>query len=204
MRKFLLAGVALLGIAALARAQVNVVPQVGVATANLRQNTYGAISVGLVPASSATDIACLDGAASKTVTLRRLVISGTAGTAITTPVVVLRRATLDTGGTPATGLALPVAGKFNSTEPASVATLTAYTANPTVNDSSPTYLMAPAVSFAVTTGAVSPTVLNFGSSVDAYDMGLDLKSATQQICLNLNAATVATGVLAISMEWVEQ
>ena len=187
-----------------AMAQVNVVPQVGVNTANLRLNTYGSISIGLVPVASATDIWCMSGSASKTIIIHRLIISGTAGTAITTPVVILRRVSLDTGGTPATTTALPVAGKYDSTNATATSVLTAYTANPTIVDSSPTYLAAPAISFPVTTGAIAPTEINFGGWPDPYDQGLVLRGAAQQVCLNLNAVSISSGVLAISSEWTEQ
>ena len=204
LRRLLTSLAALSFLCSAALAQVNVVPQVGVNSANIRQNTYGAISVGLVPAASATDIFCISGSASKTVTVRRILISGSAGTAITTPFVLLRRVSLDTGGTPATGIALPVAGRFSSINAAATAVLTAYTANPTINDSSPTYVAAVAVSVPVTTSQALFTELIFGSRIDAYDQGLDLRGAAQQLCLNLNAASISSGVLAISIEWIEQ
>ena len=204
MNRFFLSILVGMALGGVALSQVNVVPQVGLNTANLRQNTYGAISIGLVPAASATDIFCISGSATKAVTIRRVVLSGTAGTAVTTPVVFLRRVSLDTGGTAATSTALPVAGSFNSNSPAATAVLTAYTANPTIVDSSPTYLFAPAVSFPVTTTATEADEYNFGTSVDAYDMGLNLVGAAQQLCLNLNGVSITSGVLAISIEWVEQ
>ena len=188
-----------------ALAQVNVVPQVGVNTANLRYPTYGAISIGLVPAAAATDIACLQGSASKVVTLNRLLISGTAGTAITTPFVILKRVLLDSGGTPATSTALPVAGKYDPQFGTATATLNAWTANPTINDASPTYIAAPAVTLPVTASSgTTPTEVNFGTWSDAYNAGIVLRGATQAVCINLNAATVTSGVLAITFEWVEQ
>lgn len=186
-----------------AMAQVNVVPQVGLNTANLRQNTYGAVSVGLVPAAAATDFFCISGSATKTVIIHNILLSGTAGTAITTPFVMLRRIALDTGGTAAVGIALPVAAKFDSTTAAATAVLTAYTANPTINDASPSLLSAPAVYIPVTTTGVGPTPNAFGTDSDMYDQGLVLRGAAQQLCLNLNGVTITSGVLATSIEWTE-
>lgn len=203
-KKAFLAGAALLTLGGALSAQVNVVPQIGVSTDTLRKSTYGAISIGLVPAASATDIFCISGSATKTVTVRRLILSGTAGTAVTTPVVLLRRVSLDTGGTAATSTALPVAGAFDSNNATATAVLTAYTANPTIVDSSPTYLAAPAVAFATTTTANAATEYVFGTNVDGYDQSLVLRGATQQLCLNLNAVSVSSGVLATSIEWTEQ
>lgn len=205
MKKLLLLLALGLGLLAPAQAQVNSVPQVGVISAIQKLRTYSAAAVGLVPAASATDILCLNGSSSAAISLREIIISGSAGTAITTPVLLYRRVSLDTGGTAATGLALPVGVANISTDSAPTATLTAYTANPTVVDSSPSLLVAPAVSFSVTTGTNSPVVINAGTQVDFFSKGYDIPkgSTTQQLCLNLNGVTVTTGVLAISLQWIE-
>lgn len=203
-RNLILAGSALALVAASAAAQVNVVPQAGLITNILKNPTYAAYSVGLVPAASATDIFCISPGTSKNISIKKLILSGTAGTAITTPVLVYRRASLDTGGTAATSLALPVAAPLLASDPASGATLTAYTANPTVNDSSPVLLSAAAVSFAVTTTANYPTIIPFSTGVDMFERGVDLqKNTTQQICLNLNGVSISSGVLTVGIEWQE-
>ena len=209
MRRTLIAAslTALLGAGAIALAQgVNTVPQVGLITSTLNQNTFSAISVGLVPAASATDIFCLNGSTSKVVSLTRLLVTGTAGTAITTPVILKLNHSLDTGGTAATTLALPVAAANNGLDTAT-ATLTAYTANPTVNDSTPSYLLAPAISFGATTTVNQPVEFHSGHNVDWFDKHWDIQKAStvvQQLCLNLNAVSISSGVLAISAEWTEQ
>lgn len=184
---------------------VNTVPQVGVICDITRNATYAAASVGLVPAASATDIFCINAASTKTISIREITISGTAGTAITTPVLLYRRVSQDTGGTPATSLALPVPVAMNSANATPAATLTAYTGNPTIVDSSPSLLAAPAISFSVTTGTNSPVIINGGAQVDIQAQGFDLtKGSTQQLCLNLNGVSVSSGVLAIGMKWTEQ
>lgn len=208
MIRNLLLGTVALGLIALAaaEAQVNVVPQVGMISSILRQNTYSAISIGLVPAASATDFLCLNGSTTKNVHLRRIVYTGTAGTAITTPVILKLNHSLDTGGTAATGLALPVAAPNDPNSPAATVTLTAYTANPTVTDTSPNYLMAPAISYSTTTTESPVDFLQSGSSVDMFSQGWNIPKAatvTQQLCLNLNGVTVTTGVFATSLEWTE-
>src|SRR5882672_10584996 len=122
MKRILLSALGLLALGTVAFAQaVNTVPQVGVETAIIKQSTYAAVSVGLVPAASATDIFCISASASRTVSIKRIGISGTAGTLVTAPFTVLRRATVDTGGTAATTTALPVASPNLSTDPAATA-----------------------------------------------------------------------------------
>lgn len=205
MKRFLLSALLGLGLIAPAFAQVNTVPQTGLTLGTLRVPTYAAYSVGLVPAASATDIFCISPSTSKNISIKKITVSGTAGTAITTPVLIYRRASLDSGGTAATGLALPVGVPLNTTDPATGATLTAYTANPTVNDSNPVLLGAVSVSFAVTTTANAPNTMYYGEAYDQFSRGLDLqKNTTQQICLNLNGVSISSGVLAVGIEYHEQ
>jgi len=207
VKKLLLSAAALLGLlAGAADAQVNVVPQVGQINSIIRNPTYTASAVALVPAASATDIFCISPGTSKNISIRRIVIGGTAGTAVTTPFLLYRRVSLDTGGTAATGLALPVGVPNNSSDGATTATLTAYTANPTVVDSSPSLMGALTVDLPVTTAAGGGTEVSrdFGTNVDMFNKGLDLlKNTTQQLCINLNGVSVSSGVLNISMTWQE-
>lgn len=189
---------------AAAACSVNTVPQTGVICDITRNPTYAAASIGLVPAASATDILCIAASSSKSISVREVTVSGTAGTAITTPILLYRRATVDTGGTAATSLALPVGVPLSSADPATTATLVAYTANPTITDSSPSLLEGAAVSFSVTTGTNSPFIFNGGSQIDIQAKGFDLlKGSTQQLCLNLNGVSVSSGVLAITLKWQE-
>lgn len=207
MFKRFLTAVMLTMLPGLALAQVNVVPQIGLNTQNVRQQTFSAVSIALVPAASATDILCISPGATKSIYLKNITISGTAGTAVTTPVVLLRRNTaLDSGGTAATGTALPVAGAMYSSNAASTATLTAYTANPTINDSSPTYLRAAVLGIPLSSAAIAQTLnMSFGTNVEEYDQeGLLLKNTTQQACINLNAVSISSGSLTTWLEWTEQ
>lgn len=206
LKNLLLGSMAGLLIATSALAQVNTVPQVGVISNIIRNPTYTASAVGLVPAASATDIFCIAPGVSRTISVRRISISGTAGTAITTPFLIYRRATVDTGGTAATGLALPVGVPQSTIDQASTATLISYTANPTVTDSSPALLSDMLVDLAVTTasGGDITNVQTWGTSIDLFQKGLSLqKNTTQQLCIALNGVSVSSGVLQISMDWQE-
>lgn len=207
LKKALLGSVAGLLFAASASAQVNHVPQIGDLTWINRAMTYTASGVLMVPAATATDIFCLNGSTSRNVHLRRLIISGTAGTAITTPVLVNLNHSLDTGGTANTGLGLPVPVPLSTNNPTATATLTSYSANPTVNDTTPNLLGVVAQSFAVTTSTGASTQITMGSGgIDLFEQGWDiLKAGTvvQQICLNLDGKTVTTGLINVTAEWTE-
>lgn len=186
---------------------VNYVPTVGNNCSNVRQPTYSAVSRGLVPPASATDIFCISGSTTKNIVIDRVEISGTAGTLTSAPFTLLRRVSLDTGGTAATGAALPVASPHNTGNAAGTAVLTAYTAVPTIVDTSPLYFRSGWLTLpTVAAGTViNSLVWQFGTSVESYDQRLDIsKSTAQQVCVNLNTTTVSTGALDITIEWTEQ
>lgn len=205
MKRLSLALGFLLGFTALAAAQVNVVPQVGVISDIVKQQTYSAVSIGLVPAASATDIFCISGSSTKAISIKRIEVSGIAGTAVSVPVTILRRVSLDTGGTPAVTTALPVAAPNFSTDSAATATLIAYTGNPTIVDASPVYLRSTYVSFPLTTGTVAPQTWVFGEEVGWFTRAINIPkgSTAQQYCVNLNATTITTGTLNLYISWVE-
>lgn len=205
--KRLLLSLALVGaFVAPSLAQVNVVPQIGVESGIVKQSTYSAVSIGLVPAASATDIFCISGGTTKNISIKRMSISGTAGTLVTAPFTLLRRVSLNTGGTAATTTALPVASPNFSTDPASTAVLTAYTANPTIVDASPLYFRTATLSLNTTAALVAAPrlVWEFGEAVGTFSRGLDiLKNTAQQVCVNLNAVSVTSGLINIDITWVE-
>lgn len=208
MKRLLLTACALGALLGPASAQVNTVPQVGTISNLDKQYTYAAVSISLATAASATDVFCIAGSASRTISVKEIRISGT-GTANSVPFVLVRRAILDTGGTAATSTALPVAGKNYSVDPASVATLVAYTANPTINDASPTYLKAEVFNAAAANAQGGGTLVWVaGEAISFFSKGWDIPKsaagATQQICINMNGVTLASPVVTISMAWIEQ
>jgi len=206
MKRHFLVALLLGAFLAPAAAQVNTVPQVGTISAVQKQYSYSASSVGLVPAASATDLYCISAGTSRNLSIKHIKISGTAGTAISTPFLIYRRSALGTAGTAATSLALPVAAPLNPNDPASSATLIAYTANPTVA-SSPILLDAAMVDLPVTTAAGGSVTekLSYGETISWFFHNLVIpKGTTQQICVNLNGVSVSSGVLNITMFWTEQ
>jgi hypothetical protein len=133
--------------AASASAQVNSVPQTGVTTAYQPKVTYSSAFFGLAPPASATDMVCIAASASKTVRVNSIRIAGSAATPVALPIQVVRRASLDTGGTPASTTANPgvttqIASRDTglATNTSASATLVSYTAVPTINDSAPVYI----------------------------------------------------------------
>lgn len=212
MKKLLLVLGLSLGLCAPALAQVpcpgvggvNTVPQLGVGC--LQEPgvaSYAATSVGLVPASAATDIACLTGVAGKVVRLQYVRVSGSAGTLINVPITLTKHASANTGGTPAVTTALPVPYALDSTNATVGATTTAYTANPTIADAAPGILDNDIAVFSTTGTAASNGAIVFDYTPRNYVEPPTLRGIAQQICVNFNATTVSSGVVNTSFRWTE-
>lgn len=208
MKRLLLVGALIGALLAPASAQVNLVPQVGTISAIRQLYTYRAVSIGLVPAASATDIFCIAGSATRLVRITGFTVYGVAGTLTSVPVVIIRRASVDTGGTAASTIANPAntIGKSDTLNPAASATLIAYTANPTIVDSSPTYIAAAYATFPTVAAGTSAanTQFTFGANLPQFTQQLTLRGIAEQICLNLQATTVTSGVVNITASWTEE
>lgn len=215
LKRILASALGLLALCTCALAQINAVPQAGVTTGYLAKATYSSAFFGLVPVSGGTDLICISGSATKVVRLQRLSLWGTTATAVQTlPVNLLRRASLDTGGTAATTTANPGVttqiaardtGQNLNTSPTAV--LISYTANPTIVDSAPVYLDSQLLTMpVVTTAAIAaPTDFFFARDVENNIQVPTLRGAAQQICVNIAAVTITNAsVLNGSLVWTEE
>lgn len=190
-----------------ALAQVNVVPQQGLITSILKRATYSSVALALPPAASATDIACIAGSATKTVIVRRISISGSAGTLVTAPFTLVRRTAVDSGGTAATTTAnwANNIAKHDTTDAAATATLISYSANPTINDTSPTYLRSDELTVPVTSaGTVTRPLIWEPDIAFGFPKGWVLRGIAEQLCVNLNAVSISSGLLHASITWTEE
>lgn len=183
---------------------INTVPQTGVSCGSEPSvATYAATSVGLATASSATDVFCLTGSATKVVRVQRLRVSGSAGTLVNVPITLTKHASANTGGTAATSTALPVAYALDSTNPTATASVTAWTANPTIPDTSPG-IIAAGIGVFVTTGTTAGNGgLLFDWESRNFMEAVTLRGVAQQFCVNFNATTVSSGVININVAWTE-
>lgn len=207
--KRVLLGLALLGaLCAPALPQVNFVPQVGVISGQYTKQTFSAGFIGLVPPASATDTICISGSATKTIRLTQIELSGSAGTLVSLPITMVRRASLDTGGTAASTTANPAntIAKNDTNNATATAVPISYTAVPTINDSSPTYLRSASLTLPVTSAGTSINKLlwTFGGVINQFAQPVVLRGLVDQVCLNFNAVSVSSGVLNGSLEWTEE
>lgn len=206
MKKFILlfVGAALAALPAIA--QVNVVPQVGVNSAVITRPTFSAVALALPPAASATDIACIAGSFTKTIYVDRITISGTAGTLVTAPFTLLRRTSLDTGGTAATTTAnwANTIAKNDTANATATATLISYSANPTINDTSPTYIRSDSLTLPTAAAGTVTRPLIWEWPNTLFSQRPTLRGTAAQLCVNLNAVSVASGLLYVDIQWTEE
>lgn len=205
--KAALGGVALLATPLSAQAQ-NTVPQVGVTSGYLAKVTYSAAFFGLVPPASATDLVCIAGSASKTVRVQNVKIGGTAGTLVSLPLNLVRRVTVDTGGTAALTTANPAntIAKRDVNVATASAVLISYTAVPTITDASPTYIDSLMLTLPTTAAGTvtAPAEFNYARDNASLLQPPVLAGIAAQICVNLNAVSVSSGLINGVVTWTEE
>lgn len=210
MKKLLLSALGLLALCTAASAQctavggINSVPQPGVSCASEPTvDTYGATSVALVPvAAGATDFFCIGGSATKVIRLQRIRVSGTATTIVNVPLLVMKHASLNTGAASATGTQIPIPYALDSSDAVATATTKAWiTANPTIVDAAPGIIASSNLQLNLPAAVGNTTTFDWESR--NYNEAPTLRSAVQEICLNLNTTAVVAGLLYISVTWTE-
>lgn len=114
MKRLLLSLGLLVGLTLTANAQcvgvggVNNVPQPGIfCQQDSIVPTYHAVGVAIAVGTAPTDVSCITGSATKTIRLKKVRLSGTAGTAINISTYLTKHIVANTGGTAATGTSLP-------------------------------------------------------------------------------------------------
>lgn len=156
--------------------------------------TYSASFTNVSPALLATDIFQIAGAAGKTIYISKIVITGTQTTAGVINIQLIKRSTLNSGGTSATLTNVPHDGN----DGAASAVVRTYTANPTVGTA-----IGPlrAEKFYLGTATLQPQSITwvFGSG-EKYPI---LRSATDALCIDLVGMTVAGGSISGYIEWME-
>jgi|HubBroStandDraft_3_1064219.scaffolds.fasta_scaffold00002_24 hypothetical protein len=183
---------------------VNNVPQVGiVCKQEPGVNSYAATGIAVVPPSAATDLSCITGGLNVVARIQQVRVSGTAGTLINVPTTITKHATANTGGTPATGTALPVPYRLDSTDSAPVATTTAWTANPTITDAAPGLIDTGILVLTATGTLAGNAGLNFDWSERQFIEAPTLRGVAQQLCINLNATSISSGVVNVVWRWTE-
>ena len=160
--------------------------------------TYHAAIPATTQAATATDIFCITGSATRTVAIKAMQISGTATTATTTDLVILKRSTANTGGTPVAATLVSV----DSNDPASTVSVFAYSANPTTGTLVGN-LHADKYTYTGNTGAPANTIIPYIFGPDPVRKPIILRGTAQSVCFNANGITPAGAVFSADVIWVE-
>lgn len=163
-----------------------------------QQPTYWASAIGYSPVATATDMSCMVGSATKTVTVTNAVMYVNSTTSATQSLYIIKRSTANSGGTP-TALTPTL---YESTDPAATASVVTYGANPTTgtgtairyNQITSPVVASPAVAFSLATFAAN------GSTI-TYQKNIVLHGVAESLCFNYNGAALAGTLLTVAFEW---
>lgn len=172
---------------------------VGIASVNTEgiKDTYSVATSGFTPAATATDFFSIVGSGTKTVRILRITISGNATAAISEDILLIKRSTASTGGTPA---ALTV-GLHDSNGNAVTATVNTWTANPGSLGTTAGTFRAKRMNLGAT-GAAGEAIWDFTTR---NGRGIVLRGIAQSLNLNYNGAAVPGGMtLNIDVEFSEE
>jgi hypothetical protein len=173
--------------------------------------TYSVTYAGLTPAATATDVIVLTGSATKTVHLVEFKCSGTTTAAASSLVLLIARSTADTGGTAVT--TQPIFGHHataaaNATaDPAATATVTAYSANPTLGTSAGILdsglLLTPAPASIGASNGID-FLYNYNQTSETREIP-DMFGVANQIAFSFNGGTIPSGLtnLTCTVVWTE-
>ena len=160
--------------------------------------TYKYSSLGNTPAATPTDIFTIAGSASKTIRITKIVVGGLATTAGQLNPLIIRRSAAGTGGTSSN----PTAQSRDINNSAATATLTLYTANPTVGTGVGTLDSCRLFLQTATGGAPDICAFTYGVNDDQLTV---LRGTTDILAINFNGATVPTGgIVDLDVEWTEE
>lgn len=145
---------------------------------------YGVAGVENTPASAPTDVVIINGSATKTVKIKKVIVSGLATTAGTMRVSLVKRTSTNTGGTSTS----VTAAQFDSADSAATAITKLYTVNP-VSVGTGVMLTAEALNFGVG-GAAGSVTFDFSTR---NDKAVYLRGVAEGLAINLNGGTVPSG-----------
>lgn len=145
---------------------------------------YAVAGVANTPAPTPTDVVIINGSATKTVKIKKVIVSGLATTAGTMRASLVKRTTANTAGTSTS----VTAAQFDSTDGAATSVTKLYTANPSSLGTG-VMLAADALNFGVD-GAAGHVVFDFANR---NDKAIYLRGVAEGLAINFNGGTVPSG-----------
>jgi hypothetical protein len=160
--------------------------------------TYAAAIRNVATASTATDVLTIAGSATKLVKILRIRISGSQTGNSVTPIVLIKRSALDTGGTFTTLTNVP----YDSSDPAATAIVKSYTANPTTLGAAVGTIRQDQVTFnnGLASGLEDRAIFDFGE----FSKPVYLRNANENLAINFNSTSVTAASINFTVEWTEE
>lgn len=150
-------------------------------TGNSNIPTYSA-AVHNFSNSSAGDIFCISGSATKTIRVKGIRVSATASAAVNSAVSIIRRSTLNTGGTPTSITPVP----SDSNNPSATAVTTAYATAPTAGTTVGIVRSQKLPIGTATSTGISPSPALFQFSV-YWDQPQVLRGVNEALCVDVDS-----------------
>lgn len=163
--------------------------------------TYGYSVVGYNSiATNPTDVFTITGSATKTVRIRQIQISGFAASATSAPLNIIRRSTLNTGGTSTT----PTAGQRDTADDPATATMRFYSVNPAALGTTSGTIDGGRLGLVAASGVSQIDRMNFQYGW-LNEKAPVLRGATDSLCLNFGGQPWPSGgTLDIAIWWTEE
>lgn len=165
------------------------------------KNTYSVGTGPFTPASTPTDVFCIQGSSTKLIKITRIAFTMNQTTAAVRDVLLIKRSSNNTGGTSTTLTGV----SHDSSNVAPTATVRFYTANPTGLGTSVGTLRSRKVFVATLTGNNSNSdefITEYGTRTDTQP--IYLRGTNEWLCINLNGTTSSGNSAACSVEWTEE
>lgn len=182
---------------------INTVPQTGVTCGQEPTiPTFAASTSGFAIASTATDIACLTGSATKVVRVQEVRLSGSAGTQVVIPAILFIRTAPDSAGTAV--VMTPFAMDSNNVA-STVSNAQYFTANPTINDTSQTMIDVASWGLVKTDGTngLGNPFTSFDYTARNFSQAPILRGVAQQLCVNVGKTSPSSSLAQVSFRWTE-
>jgi len=156
--------------------------------------TYSS-SLAFAPPTTAHDLCFLKGSSTKTIRVRRVILSGIANLAQTDPVSIKKLSSAPTGGTGTTPTPIP----YNSSNSAATAVAEFYTVQPTNAPTSVGILVEAMLPWGASTTLSRPLEFKFGELAAP----VFLRGTSQFVSVNLSGLTFVSATLTCTFEWTE-
>lgn len=163
-----------------------------------KRNTYSCAFNNITTAAAATDVLTISGATGRLIYITYISVSGSTSTNATVNLSLIKRNTLNIGGTSTLGTVY----NYNPASPISLATVRSYTVNPTLGNQ--VALIRSRKMFVSTVTTVVDKVIEFDFTKSDYLSLPQLSTVNDLIAVHFNFTSVATPSFNYTIEWIEE